>query len=101
MNYMSFAWCSSNHNFNLSNKINKINKKITVYTFGCPICISELISNKICNDIQINFYRIVNIEDNVLPSVPYSTSIPIFKHVGNLINYSYFGKSSGENHGFF
>ena len=103
MNYRSFAWCSSNHNFNLSNKINKINKinkKITVYTFGCPRCVSELISNQISNDLRINFYRIVNIEDNMLPSVPSSTSIPIFKHVGNLINYSYFGKSSGENHGF-
>ena len=80
---------------------NKINKKIIVYTFGCPRCVSELISNQISNDVRINFYRIVNIEDNVPPSVPSSTSIPIFKHVGNLINYSYFGKSSGENHGFY
>ena len=79
----------------------KINKRITVYTFGCPRCVSELISNQISNDVRINFYRVVNIEDNVPPSIPSSTSIPIFKHVGNLINYSYFGKSSGENHGFY
>ena len=80
---------------------NEINTIITTYTFGCPRCVSESISNKISNNKNINFYRIVNIEDNVPPSIPSSTSIPIFKHVGNLINYSYFGKSSGENHGFY
>jgi hypothetical protein len=72
-----------------------------VYTFGCPRSVSELISNQISNDVRINFYRILNIEDNVPPSIPSSTSIPIFKHAGNLINYSYFGKSSDENHAFY
>jgi predicted lipase len=79
----------------------KLNKIIYIYTFGSPRCLSNNICNLINSKQNMFFYRIVNIEDSVPPSVPAATYVPIYTHPGKQITYHYNGRTSAENHAFY
>lgn len=81
-----------------SHVLNKIYpNKINTITFGCP----RVLSPSLANEINDEFYRVVNIADFIPPSLPAATSESVYSHTGRLFAYQYNGSSSAENHAFY